>query len=108
MNTVSTHVLDTSAGKPLAGLSVTLEAFNAATQSWSSLLAGTTDGDGRFGNRHEGAGLQEGFYCFRFDTSRFSELFPEVAIRFRIVGTARHTHIPLLLSPYGYTTYRGS
>jgi 5-hydroxyisourate hydrolase len=98
MATLSTHVLDTALGRPAAGVVVRLE-----SRSGDALDLGTTDADGRIGSLGGELGLGE--YVLRFDTA--GAFFPEVVIVFT-VADERHHHVPLLLSPYGYSTYRGS
>jgi 5-hydroxyisourate hydrolase len=98
MATLSTHVLDTAAGRPAAGIAVRLE-----SRSGDVLDSGTTDADGRVSSL--GGELALGAYVLRFDT--VGVFFPEVVVVFTIADE-RHHHVPLLLSPYGYSTYRGS
>jgi 5-hydroxyisourate hydrolase len=100
MSHVTTHVLDTSAGRPAAGITVTLERGDRVVAS------GTTDHDGRVTDLGPDR-LDAGTYRLRFDTSSRSGFFPEVVIAF-VVDDDTHLHVPLLLSPHGYTTYRGS
>jgi 5-hydroxyisourate hydrolase len=107
MSTVSTHVLDTALGRPAAGVPVRLE-----TAGGELLASEATDGDGRVGALGPDD-LSTGIYRLRFDTadyfakSGFAVFFPEVAVAFE-VGGREHYHVPLLLSPYSYSTYRGS
>jgi 5-hydroxyisourate hydrolase len=107
MATLSTHVLDTSRGRPAAGVRVALQYASGA-----EVGHGVTDADGRipsFGPERLGAGD----YRLRFDTAAyFAELgvscfYPEVVVTFSVSGD-EHFHVPLLLNPYGYSTYRGS
>jgi 5-hydroxyisourate hydrolase len=102
--TLSTHVLDTSTGTPATGVAVRLE-----SRSGEPLDSGVTDTDGRIGSL--GGGLSVGEYVLRFDTGAYwssgDGFFPEVVIVFTVADD-RHHHVPLLLSPYGYSTYRGS
>ena len=101
MATLSTHVLDTAAGRPAAGVGVRLE-----TREGDVLDQGVTDGDGRIGSL--GGELALGAYVLRFDTAAYlSGFYPEVVVVFTVADD-RHHHVPLLLSPYGYSTYRGS
>lgn len=103
MATLSTHVLDTSRGRPAAGIGVRLEDALGEV-----LDEGVTDADGRVGRL--GADLETGAYVLRFDTGRYlgpDAFYPEVAVTFRIVADEHH-HVPLLLNPFGYATYRGS
>jgi len=103
MATLSTHVLDTAQGRPAAGLRVEL-----STQGGEVVADGVTDGDGRVGSL--GGELGEGAYALRFDTGGYlgaDAFYPEVVVTFA-VGGDDHYHVPLLLSPFGYSTYRGS
>ncbi len=101
MATLSTHVLDTAAGRPAHGIAVRLE-----TRAGDPLDAGVTDADGRIAAL--GGELAAGEYVLRFDTGSYVEgFFPEVVIVFTVADD-RHHHVPLLLSPFGYSTYRGS
>lgn len=100
MSQVSTHVLDTALGRPAAGIAVALEHDEAV------VARGTTDRDGRIADLGPDR-LQPGTYRLRFDTADLSAFFPEVLIAF-VVADGDHLHVPLLLSPHGYTTYRGS
>jgi 5-hydroxyisourate hydrolase len=113
MSTLSTHVLDTSLGRPAAGVAVTLERLS---ERGAPTLAGfgRTDGDGRLRDLPPaGQMLANGEYRLRFDTTAYfaesgrESFYPSVAVDFRVTGEA-HYHVPLLLSPYGYSTYRGS
>lgn len=102
MSTLSTHVLDTARGRPAAGLHITLE-----TRAGERLDAGETDADGRVGSL--GGELGPGDYVLRFDTGGYvAGFYPEVVVVFTIADPDQHYHVPLLLSPYGYSTYRGS
>ena len=98
MSTLSTHVLDTAAGLPATGIRVVLE-----TRSGTPLDEAVTDHDGRIGSL--GGELAAGDYVLRFETA--GVFFPEVVVVFTIAD-GRHHHVPVLLSPYGYSTYRGS
>jgi 5-hydroxyisourate hydrolase len=119
--TVSTHVLDASAGRPAAGVSVTLSVMASGPgDGWLDVESGTTDADGRF---RFGAPTPPGMYRLVFGTGRYfadravATFYPEVTIAFTIAesgaadpAAAReaHFHVPLLLSPFAYSTYRGS
>lgn len=106
MNTLSTHVLDTSLGRPASGVRVSLE------REQTTVGTGTTDANGRLADIV--AGLSAGTYRLRFDVADYfartgrASLFPEVVVSFTVSGGDEHYHIPVLLSPFGYTTYRGS
>jgi 5-hydroxyisourate hydrolase len=120
MSTLSTHVLDTSLGKPAAGVAVLLERLRDANgdapvdQRDTHLGAGTTDGDGRLRDFiAAGATLSEGIYRLRFDVGDYfarqlrTTFFPEVVVVFRVEAADEHYHVPLLISPFGYSAYRG-
>lgn len=98
MATLSTHVLDTAAGRPAVGVPVTLLAADG-----TALAEAETDGDGRVGAL--GGELDPGTYRLRFDLD--GPFYPEAVVAFRITADEHH-HVPLLLSPFGYSTYRGS
>jgi 5-hydroxyisourate hydrolase len=104
MSTVTTHVLDTARGIPAPGIPVRLE-------SGGSLLAeGCTDKDGRVRDLGPDR-LDAGVYRLTFDTGEYlgpDAFFPEVTISFRILDPGTHHHVPVLLSPFSYSTYRGS
>lgn len=108
MGTLSTHVLDTSLGRPAAGLAVTL-----ATDDGTELARATTDADGRVGTLGPEV-LDAGDYALTFATGDYftasgaTGFYPSVTITFTISDGAEHYHVPLLLNPYGYSTYRGS
>jgi 5-hydroxyisourate hydrolase len=114
MSAITTHALDLSLGRPACGLAVTLSA-QAADGRWDELAAARTDSDGRAGNLlPAGRPLTPGTYRLRFDTAAyFSALgtrtfYPEVVVSFLVVDPSTHHHVPLLLSPFGYSTYRGT
>ncbi|HUF94879.1 MAG TPA: hydroxyisourate hydrolase [Acidimicrobiia bacterium] len=104
MISISTHVLDTATGDPARKLKVSLQKRSDA--GWSDLSSGVTDDDGRIEDL--GSNLDPGSYRLRFDTGGYGNtFFPEIVVAVEL-GEARHYHIPLLLSPFGYSTYRGS
>ena len=109
MSGISTHVLDTSRGRPASGIRVTL-----ATLLESDVSNGVTDADGRCPNLLGGRPLQAVTYRLTFHTAAYFEaqgipfLYPEVVILFAVRDPESHYHIPLLLGPHTYTTYRGS
>ncbi len=100
---ITTHVLDTAKGKPAVGVRVTL------LRDDTLLFDGITDGDGR-ARVLDADRVTQGEYRIRFDTGSYNPggFFPEATIVFRIDDVAQHYHVPLLLSPFGYSTYRGS
>jgi 5-hydroxyisourate hydrolase len=105
---ITTHVLDTARGKPAAGLGVVLELKDR--DHWIVLARTKTDADGRaLGLLPADHGLTLGTYRLTFLVGPWQEgFFPEVAVTFRITDPEEHYHVPLLLSPFGYSTYRGS
>jgi 5-hydroxyisourate hydrolase len=105
MSAITTHVLDTAKGRPAAGVPVKLE-FRQSSE-WTGAGRGVTDADGRCRTLLAGA-LTAGEYRITFDTSAFSTFYPSVTVHFAVTDAAQHYHVPLLLSPYGYSTYRGS
>jgi 5-hydroxyisourate hydrolase len=106
---ITTHILDTAAGRPAARVGVRLERQTAA--GWEPVGTGQTDDDGRVKTLlPPGAPAPHGTYRITFDTAAYlgaAAFFPEVQIVF-VVSDDRHHHVPLLLSPFGYSTYRGS
>ena len=113
MTSITTHVLDTAAGRPAARVPVTLEHFTA--QGWQTLGQGTTDDDGRLRSLlPPDFKLTAGVYRLIFDTGvyfgmqSFETFYPHAAVCFNVRDPSQHYHVPLLLSPYGYSTYRGS
>jgi len=110
---ITVHVLDTSRGKPAAGMAVLLE--QADGKEWRELARGKTDGDGRIEtllprNKPIAAGVyrvtfESGAY---FAGSKTRTFYPRITILFEVVDPKEHYHIPLLLSPFGYSSYRGS
>jgi 5-hydroxyisourate hydrolase len=114
MSRISTHVLDTAKGKPAAGVPVRLE-HQDSSGKWSSLSSARTDQEGRCPQLlPDGATLAEGVYRLVFDTGGYfadckvDGFYPAIEILFRVQTGEKHFHIPLLLSPNAYTTYRGS
>jgi 5-hydroxyisourate hydrolase len=113
---ISTHVLDTALGRPVAGMMVLLEYAGLAGQ-WQTIAALETDNDGRCTNLmppDSPPALLPGQYRLRFETAEYfmaqsvRGLYPLVEITVTVREGDSHLHIPLLLSPNGYTTYRGS
>jgi 5-hydroxyisourate hydrolase len=105
---ISTHVLDTSLGRPATGVAVTLE----QGPDWTEVGSGRTGDDGRIAEL--GSPRARGDYRLRFDTGAYfgtagaAAFFPEVTVQFTVERPEEHHHVPLLLSPFGYSTYRGS
>jgi 5-hydroxyisourate hydrolase len=114
MSAITTHILDTALGRPASGVPVVLEKLSESG-SWVVFGTGSTDADGRCRELLDsdvvpGAGV----YRLTFDTGAYHRahgidaFFPQVSIVFVVADGAQHYHVPLLLSPYGYSTYRGS
>lgn len=110
--TISTHVLDTSAGRPAAGVSVRLQHLDGGT--WRDVTAAETNADGRVASLMPHGGPAAGTFRLTFDAAAYfaargqETFYTTIAIDFVVRDTERHYHVPLLLSPYGYSTYRGS
>ncbi|XP_014365761.2 probable 5-hydroxyisourate hydrolase R09H10.3 [Papilio machaon] len=108
---LSTHVLDTTSGSPAVGLFVDL--YKQRDESWTLWHSTTTSGDGRVQFPFSQDSMAPGTYKLKFNVEDYfkkndkTTLYPFVEIVFK-VSEGAHYHIPLLLSPYGYTTYRGS
>jgi 5-hydroxyisourate hydrolase len=112
---ITTHVLDTSSGRPAEGVPVVLERAAPEGERWEVVGRGTTDSDGR---QHDlapnGRRLAGGRYRLTFDTGAYftrsgrEAFFPEVTVVFTVAEGEEHEHVPLLLNPFGYSTYRGS
>jgi 5-hydroxyisourate hydrolase len=133
---ITTHVLDTARGKPAAGVPVSLE--RTRDGQWHAVGSGVTDDDGRLRTLTPAGPVEPGTYRIRFDTAAYfaatgavgaaagssgaagaagatqggtagvGYFFPLVEIQFVVADGATHYHVPLLLSPFGYSTYRGS
>ena len=109
---ITTHVLDISRGEPAVNVTVILELRHAS--EWTPIGRGSTDDKGRILSLTDGP-LATGTYRLTFDIGAYHRecglvvsFFPEVKITFNVREPDEHYHVPLLLSPYGYTTYRGA
>ncbi|HEX5306652.1 MAG TPA: hydroxyisourate hydrolase [Dyella sp.] len=112
-NPLSVHVLNLQDGLPSPGMTVTLERQDQGR--WISLSEGVTDSQGRIGGLYpDGQPLRHGVYRVTFKTGawfaqrRAPTFFPEVPVIVAVDGSLPHYHVPLLLSPYGYSVYRGN
>jgi 5-hydroxyisourate hydrolase len=112
MSQITTHILDTTKGKPASGVSIILYAASAG--EWKELARGITNADGRIPDLlAKDILLEPAVYKMKFETKSYFDqqgiktFYPFVEIVFNI-DTKEHYHIPLLLNPYGYSTYRGS
>jgi 5-hydroxyisourate hydrolase len=121
--TLSTHVLDATTGRPAAGVQIRLDRAagdggdaDGSERGWAPASQGQTDADGRLRLAGPGgsADFEPGVYRITFGTGAYfgargtASFYPEVTITFEITGPDEHYHVPLLLSPYAYSTYRGS
>lgn len=113
MSSVSTHVLDLVRGGPAVGVAIRLERFGA-TGDWTAVASAVTDTDGRCRDLVPPGAGGPGIWRITFDTGAFfasqgvTGFYPHVPIVFEIAAGEAHYHVPLLLGPYGYSTYRGS
>ena len=110
---ISTHILDTKLGRPAAGIRVQLESRSG--DDWRVVASGEANGDGRVPNLvPEGAAIAPGEFRLTFDVRRYfaasstETFYPTISVVFEVAAGQTHYHVPLLLSPFGYTTYRGS
>ncbi len=109
MSPITTHVLDTAKGCPAADIAVILE-YSTAPDQWQQIASGKTDADGRIMEWMDGT-ASAGKYRLTFDTDAYHQgegFFPSVVIVFSINAEESHYHVPLLLSPFSFSTYRGS
>jgi 5-hydroxyisourate hydrolase len=113
MSQITTHVLDTSRGKPAEGIAIALQK-PVGDDKWEDITKGTTNEDGRIPNfLSSEVTLEPGVYRMYFDTKAYFNkqgikgFYPFVPIVFELFDTTHH-HVPLLLNPFGYSTYRGS
>ena len=113
MSGITTHVLDISRGRPAAGVPVTLE--TEAAGGWQLAGRGMTNADGRVADLLAAdSAIASGTYRLTFDTGKYfadhnlEAFYPQVTVVFKIENADQHYHVPLLLSPFGYSTYRGS
>lgn len=111
MSTITTHILNTSLGKPAEGVQVELYQQNG--NDWNQIAEGITNADGRVANWSSEINAAAGTYKIRFNTAPYFEkmgtdfFYPFVEIFF-IIKNNEHYHVPLLLNPFGFATYRGS
>jgi 5-hydroxyisourate hydrolase len=112
MSPITTHVLDLAHGRPAAGVAVTLER-ESADGTWRTLGAAVTDANGRTGDL-AGTAVEAGVHRLVFASGAYfaaqqvRAFHPTVTVTFEVVEPGLHHHVPLLVAPYGYSTYRGS
>lgn len=109
---ISTHVLDLARGVGGKAVPVTLSK-RGADGSWQKVGSASTDGDGRVRSFGDAKSFDMGIYRLQFDMSRYpdasaSPFFPEITLTFRVTDKSGHYHVPVVVSPYGYSTYRGN
>lgn len=111
---ITTHVLDTSRGRPAVGVHVSLD-FHDEKVSWSPVAEGVTNSEGRISDLlPANTKLTTGVYRLTFDTASYFHdnavegFYPSVIVIFQVRDPTAHHHVPVLLSPHGYSTYRGS
>lgn len=109
---ISTHVLDLARGVGGKAVPVTLSK-RADDGRWQKVGTATTDADGRVRSFGDAKSFDAGIYRLQFDMSRYpdaaaSPFFPEITLTFRVIDKAGHYHVPVVVSPYGYSTYRGN
>ena len=107
---ISTHVLDTALGRPAEGIPATLDCRSEVGE-WSLVGRGTTNSDGRIADLLSSSDLKPAHYRVTFALESYlgaDGFFPQATIHFRVRDVEQHYHVPLLLSPFGYSTYRGS
>lgn len=111
MSQLTTHILDTTKGKPAAGITIIL--YSGENDEWTELARGVTNADGRIADLLKGKKLEHCIHKMRFETKDYFDknqvktFYPYVEIVFDI-NSDEHYHVPLLLNPFGYSTYRGS
>ena len=107
---ITTHVLDTATGTPAIGMRVVLDVRQGS--EWIRLADGQTDEHGRLTSLTANIAIGPGVYRLTFDTATYyrdvTSFFPEVQVVFKLRALSEHVHVPLLVSPFGYTTYRGA
>ena len=110
MNTITTHVLDLCSGRPASHIGVRLERLAHDGTSWQLLSQATADDEGRIREWPGAPSAGQGRYRLTFAAAGHlpDAFFPEVAVVFDVRDPAEHYHVPLLLGPSGYTTYRGT
>lgn len=112
MSGITTHVLDTALGRPAPGIRVTLAAAEGG--GWTLVAEDRTDADGRARLTDSAHRLGRGDYQLTFEVGEYmtrratSSFYPRVVVHFVVEDPKEHHHVPLLLSPYGYSTYRGT
>ena len=113
MSPITTHILDTSVGRPAAGVVIRLE-YKEGGDGFKQVAEGQTDEDGRLGALLAVKTLKEGIYQLHFEVGAYFTrrsvvcFYPRVSVCFEVKNADEHYHVPLLINPFGYSTYRGS
>jgi 5-hydroxyisourate hydrolase len=108
---LTTRVLDTSLGRPAEGVFIVLEHYEDSQRDWQTVSETKTDKHGRALDLLPAGSLQEGLYRITFDTDAYfgerdvETFYPSVTVNFQVNDPSRHYHVPLLLSPFGYSTF---
>ena len=111
---ITTHILDTARGRPARGVAVTLDRQSGQGEAFVEIGHGISDEQGRVENLHASTKLDLGTYRLRFETGAYfrtqgiRSFYPDVRVVFAVDAPDEHYHVPLLISPFGYSTYRGS
>lgn len=109
---ITTHVLDSARGRPAVGVPVVLELRR--NSDWVRIASGTTDERGRLSSLTDNVPIVPGHYRLTFDTGTYqsargtTSFYPEVQVTFVVQDAGEHVHVPLVVSPFGYSTYRGT
>lgn len=110
---ITTHVLDIAQGRPAVGVAIVLEARQA--NEWTPIGRGLSDAKGRLSTLTDGMTLAAGAYRLTFDLGAYHRgqgiehpFFPEAQVAFHVHDASQHYHVPLVISPFGYSTYRGT
>jgi 5-hydroxyisourate hydrolase len=112
MSAITTHVLDTSRGRPATGIQI--ELHRKSGENWKLVGKGTTDANGRCDNLMEEGQAEAGTYRLVFHAAAYYQalhaetFYSEIPVIFNVRESSSHYHVPLLLNPFGYSTYRGS
>ncbi len=112
MSAITTHILDTSLGRPADG--VLVELHEESDEGWKSVGEGRTDANGRCNTLMTSEAAESGTYRLLFHTASYFQaqnretFYPEIQVIFEVNDPRQHYHVPLLISPFGYSTYRGS
>lgn len=108
---LTTRVLDTSLGRPAPGMFIVLERYEDSERDWQTIAEAKTDKDGRAADLLARDEFREGLYRITFDTDAYfgergvETFYPSIAVNFQVSDPSRQYHVPLLVSPFGYSTF---